>query len=76
MFSVDDVQYALLPCRENMADFGKLVFLPVIADFLAPDDDEQGSERALIPVGSAWHQFAFNAFSLMHFITLHPKDIL
>lgn len=47
-----------------MADFGKLVvYLAVTADFLAlDDDDERGSECALIPVSGAWHHFTLHVF--------------
>lgn len=33
------------------------VYLAVIANFLALDDDEHGPEYALIPVTSAWFHF-------------------
>lgn len=38
------------------------VYLAVIADFLALDDDEHGSECALIPVTSAWYHFTLHVF--------------
>ncbi len=31
------------------------MYLAVIADFMALEDDKQGSECALIPVTSAWY---------------------